>query len=105
MFRCRISELLPDVKHDIWIKVVEKKILNNPDKKYVITDVRFVNEFEFINKYNGLTIKVQRDTIDNNDSHISESFIDNIYTDFTITNNGTLEELYEKLNAVIFHNK
>lgn len=104
LFRHRISELLPDVKDNIWIKVVEKKILDNPDKKYVITDVRFFNEFEFINKYNGLTIKVKRDTIDNDDSHISESFIDNIYTDFTITNNGTLEELYEKLNAIIFHN-
>jgi len=97
--------LLPDVSDDIWIKVVEKKILSNPDKKYVITDVRFNNEFEFINKYNGITIKVERDKIHNNDCHISETFFNNLYTDYAIKNNGTLEELYEKINAIIFHNK
>lgn len=105
LFRDKISEILPDVKQDIWIKVVEKQILDNPQNKYVITDVRFENELEFITKHNGLKIKVQRDLLNNNDTHLSESFIDNLNTDFTIKNNGTLDELYQILNDIILYNK
>ena len=39
LFRLKIAEILPQVNDEIWIKVVENKILQNPDKKYVITDV------------------------------------------------------------------
>jgi hypothetical protein len=105
LFRNQLSKVLPEVKDDIWVKVVEKTILQNPDKKYVITDVRFNNELEFIKKYNGLTIKVQRDTLNNIDSHISESFIDELKTNYTIKNSGTIEELYEKLENVMDYNK
>jgi hypothetical protein len=101
LFRDQLSKILPEVKDDIWVKVVEKTILQNPDKKYVITDVRFNNELEFIKKYNGLTIKVQRDTLTNIDSHISESFIDELQTNYTIKNSGTIEELYENFNNIV----
>ena len=105
LFRDQISRVLPEVKDDIWVKVVEKTILQNPDKKYVITDVRFNNELEFVKKYNGLTLKVQRDTLTNIDSHISESFIDELKTHYTLKNSGTLEELYKKLENVMDYNR
>ncbi len=108
LFRDQIANIMPDVKSDIWIKVVENKILQNPDKRYVITDVRFENELEFLKKHNALTIKVQRDTLTNVDSHVSESYIDQLETKYKILNNGTLEELYQKLDNVInftIHNK
>jgi hypothetical protein len=108
LFRDQIANIMPDVKSDIWIKVVENKILQNPDKRYVITDVRFENELEFLKKHNALTIKVQRDTLTNIDSHVSESYIDQLETKYKILNNGTLEELYQKLDNVInftMHNK
>lgn len=104
LFRDQLSMILPEVGNDIWVKVVENKILSNPDKKYVITDVRFENELAFIKKYHGMTIKVQRDVLNNADSHVSESYIDNMITDYTIKNNGTLEELYEKLDNIMFNN-
>jgi hypothetical protein len=100
LFRLQISELLPEVNEDIWVKVVENKILQNPDKRYVITDVRFANELALIKKYKGLSIKVQRD-IKIDDEHISESFIDQLETDCIIKNSGTLEQLYEKLNNIL----
>ena len=101
LFRDQLSCVLPEVKDDIWVKVVEKTILQNPDKKYVITDVRFNNELAFIKKYNGLTIKVQRDSINKTDAHISESFIDELQTNYTIKNSGTIEELYENFNNIV----
>lgn len=110
LFRERISEILPEVGQDIWIKVVENKILSeqltNPDKKYVITDVRFENELQFIKRLKGQVIKVQRDvkSIDNTCDHASETYIDSIEANFTIKNDGTLEELYEKLDTYLFYN-
>ncbi len=103
LFRDRISDVLPEVQQDIWIKVVENKILQNPDKRYVITDVRFDNELEFIKRLNGLSIKVQRTNLKHNitDEHSSESYIDNLVTDCVINNNGTLEQLYEKLENTL----
>ena len=105
LFRDQLARVLPEDKYDIWVKVVEKTILQNPDKKYVITDVRFNNELAFIKKYNGLTIKVQRDTITDIDWHISESYIDELQTNYTIKNSGTLEELYKKLENVMDYNR
>ena len=105
LFRDQLSVVLPGVKDDIWIKVVENKILQNPDKKYVITDVRFANELEFIKRHGGISIKVKRDTLKATDSHISESFIDELETDAVIKNNGTLEQLYDKLMNTLVYKK
>jgi len=106
LFRDRISEILPEVGQDIWIKVVENKILNEPNKKYVITDVRFQNELDFIKRMRGLVIKVQRDvkSEESTCNHVSESYIDNLVVNATIKNDGTLEELYEKLDTYLFYN-
>jgi hypothetical protein len=100
LFRNQISTILPEVKEDIWVKVVEKQILLNPDKKFVITDIRFNDEYELIKKYNGITIKVQRDSINNTDAHISEMLIENFKTNFTVKNNGTIEELYKNFDYI-----
>lgn len=105
LFRDQIGNVLPEIKDNIWIKVVENKILQNPDKKYVITDIRFANELDFIKSRGGLSIKVKRDTIKSTDSHISESFIDELETDCVIKNNGTIDQLYDKLMNTLIHKK
>ena len=43
---------------NIWINMLEKKI--ESDKNYVITDVRFKNEMNWIRKNNGILIEIQR---------------------------------------------
>jgi hypothetical protein len=44
---------------DFWVQVLESKI--DKSKNYVITDVRFPNEIEWIKKQGGLIIEIQRD--------------------------------------------
>jgi len=44
---------------NIWINTLEKKI--EKEKNYVITDVRFKNEMDWIRKSNGILIEIQRD--------------------------------------------
>jgi hypothetical protein len=101
LFRDHIHEIMPTIGKDIWIKVLEKKILDNPNLKFVITDIRFENELELIAQLDGLKIKVDRDNFIHNDIHISENLIDGLNTEFTIKNNGTKEELFEKIDDLL----
>lgn len=59
----------------------------------VVPDMRFKNEFTCIRgMLNGKTIKVVRGGLANKDSHISENDIRDMQFDFTVHNDGTLDE-------------
>lgn len=49
-----------NVHNDIWIHALVKELSENPDDKYVITDVRFPNEFKALKKMNGFMMTVSR---------------------------------------------
>jgi hypothetical protein len=55
------TEVGRDVFHkDFWVIKLKNYIDNSPEQNYVITDVRFQNEIEFINKHNGTLIEIKR---------------------------------------------
>jgi hypothetical protein len=55
------TEVGRDVFHpDFWIIKLKNYIDNNPEQNYVITDVRFQNEIEFVNRFGGVLIEVKR---------------------------------------------
>jgi hypothetical protein len=92
---------------NIWIKALELHITNLNKKrraaKVIISDVRFPDEALTVQNQNGFIIKVIRetDTDETTASHTSETSIDDIRPDYVIENNGTLEELYDKVNCVM----
>ena len=47
-------------RYDVWVKVFEKKILNNPNNFFVVADVRFNNEAEMVIRNNGIVINKVR---------------------------------------------
>tara|TARA_B100000242_G_C43053000_1_gene492124 strand:- start:2329 stop:2961 length:633 start_codon:yes stop_codon:yes gene_type:complete len=67
----------------IWISMVKKEILANPDKNYIIPDVRFPNEIKTIKELNGKLWQVRRGmrpmwwatalNINENWDHVSEN--------------------------------
>jgi flagellin-specific chaperone FliS len=97
-----IHELLPNL--NIEKKTLWTRNLDNIDKSknIVISDVRFKHEIDAIKKNGGIIIKINRNTIQNDfNKHSSEQEIFNIspfLIDFIIDNNGTLNELFEKIN-------
>ena len=97
LFRDRLAILIPFIQKDIWVKSVEKQIIemrkNNPDVKIVITDVRFQNECELISKYGGDMIRVNRQMLNNSDSHSSENQLNELTVNIEISNDGDIEEL------------
>jgi hypothetical protein len=65
-----------------------------PPEGWVITDVRFPNEAEAIWEVGGEVWKVVRPSLGPpEDEHPSETSVDLVIEDRTLTNNGTLEEL------------
>jgi NTP pyrophosphatase (non-canonical NTP hydrolase)/dephospho-CoA kinase len=85
----------------IWIKCLQKKIENLAITEYghecyiLIGDLRFANEADWVISNNGIIIQVQRKGVVS-DGHESESTV--LIPGYLIKNDGTLEELYEKIN-------
>jgi hypothetical protein len=84
---------------DYWVNAWHAKV-NALGGKIVVDDIRFLNEAEAIKDFGGKIIRVTRDTGIEPDKHISEVEMSQIQVDAEIENNGTVEELYNKLEKL-----
>jgi len=67
---------------------------------WIITDMRFPNEMEAVELREGVTIKVVRPGTAVG-THPSETALDDAYFDHVISNDGTIEDLVEKVRQVL----
>ena len=109
-----------------WIEKVEKIIHNSPNENYVITDVRFENEAEFVKENKGYLWKIQRwieifneqnqeynykkyVAGDRDPNHPSESELNDYKFDVVIHNSKTVEHLKSRVDyfyeAILLNNK
>lgn len=82
------------INFDFWVKKLNDRVVNRKD--IIITDVRYMNEANFIRKSNGILIKIVRDTGNNihGKNHESEINLNNYkFFDLIVENKGTLEDL------------
>ena len=93
---------------------IEEEIYEQPEyPNWIITDVRFPNEAKAIKDRGGIVIRVERpfkgnDSYKNKgireivkiDSHPSETALDDYKFDHVIDNNGSMEELVEKVKQL-----
>lgn len=92
----RVGMEVRDKDADTWIRAVYSKMLDKRPRLAVITDVRFENEFEFVNALGGITVRVSRFNMDGNPfvdpsrpaTHVSETALDNHPWDITLRNTG-----------------
>lgn len=84
---------------DHWIKnmVFRLQGLDN----VIISDARFHNEAMFIKRHGGVLVHVSRDLESNEDNHVSERTTDDIVCDYFIRNDGSLDDLREKVLALM----
>ena len=82
---------------------MEKSKNNFPN--WIITDMRFLNEMEAVKKREGITIRVNRNLEESKDQDESETELDNAEFDYVIENNGTIEELIEKVREILIKEK
>lgn len=91
------------------------KALKSHYPNWIITDLRFPNELDAIKQRGGITIRVNRFTghvVIDNDTHVvtdwqhpSETALDNAEFDYTIINDGSTEELIEKVKEILTKNQ
>lgn len=106
LFRNQLHKVIPNLGRSIWVKCLEKKILDNPDTNFVINNIRFQEELDMLKKYNSFIFKVHRPNASNKDEHISENVIDYIERyDKLIINDSTIEKLNEKIISTILNIK
>lgn len=63
---------------------------------WIITDIRFPNELKAVKEKNGITIRVNRPDLPEF-THLSEISLNSAKFDYTIDNNGSIEDLIEKI--------
>lgn len=89
---------------DLWVKCVERAIEVPTDERWVISDVRFLNEARAVKNWGGYLVKVDRPggpEIEGS-QHSSEVAMSEYQDwDYVLTNDGTLSDLYEKVNQMI----
>jgi len=90
---CRVH-----VGQNVWVDRVAQDVAET-EGDIVFSDVRFDNEAEFI-RNNGIIMTVERDVPKVNE-HISESGIVKMDCDIKVVNDGTLLNLYEKIDQII----
>jgi hypothetical protein len=77
------------------------KIQSSSFKGFIISDCRYINEYNSIKERGGLMIKVERPGIETQ-NHASETGLDSITDwDYVIQNNGTIDELIEKVREIL----
>ena len=82
-----------------WIVEALKNI--DRDANYVITDVRFINEAEWVKEvYSGQLWRIKRTGVEAVNGHVSEHELDGYKVDQILSNGGTLEEL-----ELLVHNR
>jgi hypothetical protein len=85
---------------DMWINCLRSRIMHR-DHGVVITDVRFVNEADFIHSAGGKVIEIQRPSFERSDAHRSEIPLPRDRVDAVVVNNSTVEELQKRVLSMV----
>jgi LPS sulfotransferase NodH len=85
----------------VYMQKLQEKMMH--ERVAVVSDVRLAEEQKWLMAHTDVIfIKVTRDVKTDQDSaHRTETEVDELDYDVLIENNGTLEELYAKLNKII----
>lgn len=96
-----LNALFAEYKRNLY----DREWFNKPPH-WIITDLRFRNEAEAVQKENGLLIRVNRNSstkdLNKKSQHISETDLDNYESfDYVIDNDGNLNELIDKVKDIL----
>lgn len=101
----------------------KKQTLGNPEQctceqdcigeksNWIITDLRFPNEFDAIKSRGGICVRISRDYVlrgaeeDPKKLHLSETALDNHTFDYEIQNDSTIDELIQQIKEILIKEK
>ena len=97
---------------DLWLRRCEQEIYKLSEitpicGTFIIRDIRFNNEADFVRKRGGTIIHVERPSLGDTGvvrDHVSERGVEfNKRTDIKIINNGSLEQLEQTVFSTLTH--
>lgn len=101
------TEVMRDGLHsNVWVNALfadykpPKMSQYNPSN-WIITDMRFENELEAVVKHKGIAIRVVRPERTLTGTHPSEIALDGFIMHYEIINDGTIEDLVEKVREIL----
>lgn len=88
----------------VWVKSLWYRVKSDPLSNYVVSDVRFPNEKQYLeeNCPDFFTIKVKREGCDGSvgvKGHESEAY--DLETNYVVENNKTFEDLYHIVDEIL----
>jgi len=92
-----------DVIHpNIWVNATLSDLTEKD--RVIITDTRFPNEVEGIKRKWGIVVRIIRPSIVSTSTHPSETSLNDYKDwDYLIINDGTLEQLQEKVKTMLYY--
>lgn len=92
-----IGMLMRSYDEDQFVRYVDHKIQSDKNKVWIITDLRFQNELDFLKSINAYIIKVDRNV--EKDDHITEQGIHDSQCHAFLYNNETEKELVPQIKG------
>jgi hypothetical protein len=101
------TDLFRQVWPDFWVKVgmrrIHKLISEDPERRIVVSDCRFPNEFDIIKELGGTTIRIVRKELASTDDHLSETALDDYEPDYTIVSGEGVDKLKRMVDLYMSH--
>lgn len=94
------TEMGRNLHEDVWVRKVIAHAKEVHPQRIVVSDVRFHNEARAIRKNGGVIWKIVRPDFSGDARHASEMEIDDIEANYTLHNDGTIEELEAKVDKI-----
>jgi dephospho-CoA kinase len=102
----QIGTKMREIDPKVWINLLLKRA--NNFNNVVVDDCRFINEAFALREKGFTVIKITGRAMpltEEQRSHVSEKEQDDIFTEYTIDNSGTLEESITQLEEILEHVK
>jgi len=91
------------INPNYWVdRVAEEVYKHDGSTNIVFSDMRFLNEYNFVKELTGITVNVfGRDASDGNGNHPSEVELDGSEFDWEVENTGTIPDLYGIIDKIV----
>lgn len=85
---------------NVWVDATMRKVIGVGN--FAFSDPRFPNEADAIRKRGGIVIRINRPGVGPANNHPSETSLDDYQFDYIVDNDGTIEDLSEELDWLLF---
>lgn len=98
LMRNHLPTYIPEMKN-VWIRLMEKKVLAHPHQNIVISDCRFLDEACFVRNQKGVVIRISRPFLIATDMHESEQL--GFEVDYDLLNSKSIPDLEESVDRIL----